>query len=50
MANTKQKQTLAKTLYGTQDLTRLDTKQIALIKAIYKDITKKQNARLTRQT
>jgi len=50
MANTKQIQSLAITLYGTQDLTKLNTKQTALIKAIIKDKTNKQNARLTRQT
>ena len=44
MANTKQKQTLAKTLYGTQDLNKLDTKQTAIIKALIRDIvSKKQN-------
>jgi hypothetical protein len=47
--NHKALQTLSKTLYGTENYLSLQTKQIALIKAIVKDKTNKQNLRLAGQ-
>ena len=50
MATKEQKQELSKTLYGTRDINSLSPKQTAIIKAILKDKTNKQNKRLARQT
>ena len=46
MANKEQKQKLSKTLYGTRDINSLSPKQTAIIKAILKDKTNKQNKRV----
>ncbi len=44
--NHKALQKLSKTLYGTENYLSLQTKQIAIIKAIVKDKTNKQNVRV----
>jgi redox-regulated HSP33 family molecular chaperone len=44
--NHKALQKLSKTFYGTENYITLQTKQLALIKAIIKDTNNKQNVRV----
>tara|TARA_R110000796_G_scaffold172540_1_gene289546 strand:+ start:36 stop:194 length:159 start_codon:yes stop_codon:yes gene_type:complete len=43
--NKKQKLALAKTLYGIEDINKLSSRQLALIKAYIRDISNKQTER-----